>query len=84
MNNWIFQSLIVVPAILGSVLLSFAFDEWELSGWLLYLFSDILGTIFFIKQKLWLMTLQYFIFTLIALNAVYQRIGDLCLGASLF
>ena len=80
MDNWIFQSLIVVPAIIGSILLSFAFDEWELTGWSLYLFSDILGTIFFVKRKLWLMTIQYIIFTLIALNAVYQRIGDVCLG----
>ena len=76
MNKTLFQLLIVVPALVGSIMLSFDNESWELGGWTLYLISDFIGIVFFLKEKMLPMTFQFIIFAFIALNAIYQRLGD--------
>jgi|TARA_R110001599_G_scaffold63623_1_gene177245 nicotinamide riboside transporter PnuC len=77
MNKTIFQLLIVVPALVGSIMLSFDNESWEVGGWTFYLISDFIGIVFFLREKMLPMAFQFIIFALIALNAIYQRLGDL-------
>ena len=74
MNKWLIQSLIVVPAIVGTLCLSVSSNYWEIVGWVLYIISDIFGITFFVKNKMWLMVSQYAIFTMIAINGIFQRL----------
>jgi nicotinamide riboside transporter PnuC len=64
------EFMVMLLSIIGAGIMSFGFFE----GFYFYLIANVLGTVLFLKKKMYYMLIMQIVFSIIAVNGIYQNL----------
>lgn len=68
------ETLCVIFAIAGTILISFVDNDLQLAGFYCYIVGNSIAFGLFLYKKMYILLIQYVVFTIINIFAIYQRI----------